>query len=110
MTTRILMSKCFLFNSFQIGIDQLFLNFINEHRQSKTTKNQLRATVGGPNGLNPFDDNFERVVSENGAGGVNLSSSNGFINNSLNLGSAGGSQVKQKEFIIKKMFKVPSNE
>lgn len=80
------------------------------HRQSKTTKHQFRATVGGPNGLNPFDDDFERVVSENGAGGVNLSSSNGFINNSLNLGSAGGSQVKQKEFIIKKMFKVPSNE
>lgn len=50
-----------------------------------------------------FDDDFERAASE----------SAGRTGNGLgNIGSGGnsGNYVKQKDFIIKKMFKVPSNE
>ena len=50
-----------------------------------------------------LDDEFERAANESTNGG---GSNNGGI-----LISTGGNQyMKQKDFIIKKMFKVPSNE
>jgi hypothetical protein len=49
-----------------------------------------------------LDDEFERAANESTNGG--RSNNGGLIN------SGGNQYMKQKDFIIKKMFKVPSNE
>jgi len=50
-----------------------------------------------------LDDEFERAANESTNGG-------GSGPSNLVIGSGGNQYMKQKDFIIKKMFKVPSNE
>lgn len=51
-----------------------------------------------------LDDEFERAANESTNGGGSWSNNAGLI------GTGGNQYMKQKDFIIKKMFKVPSNE
>lgn len=51
-----------------------------------------------------MDDEFERAADESTNGGGSGSNNAGLI------GSGGNQYMKKKDFIIKKMFKVPSNE
>ena len=51
-----------------------------------------------------LDDEFEKAANESTNGGGSGPSNTGVI------GSGGNQYMKQKDFIIKKMFKVPSNE
>ena len=75
-------------------------------RLSAKIQNQFRATAGPGHAGNVFEDDFDRAPSENGG------PSNGFNGIAVsNVGaSVSGNYIKQKDFIIKKMFKVPSNE
>jgi len=49
-----------------------------------------------------LDDEFERAANE--------STNAGGSNNAVLINTGGNQYMKQKDFIIKKMFKVPSNE
>lgn len=49
-----------------------------------------------------MDDEFERAANE--------STNAGGSNNAVLINTGGNQYMKQKDFIIKKMFKVPSNE
>lgn len=101
------MSKCYSYVEWRNHLSVFkYPNILFRHNSGHKKYRGGAVTTG-----NAFDDDFERADSEDGSFGLNPNGINlGGNTNNYSPTTQSNHQGKQKEFVIKKMFKVPSNE